>query len=525
MSNLNPEFVRNSLESKPSNKAALNLIEAFQQDEAKRGCGGAFVTPYAYWQNNLDEGLKQRLLEYVDIVIEAVPDAQTYAACLGIQMRLYQRDWSLLSDVESAGGREDLVHWPSCLLLEATTILRAAVNWPALKKFTRQALLYFPRDHTDAGVITDCFVLAAYRLLGRAFNKGNDKAGAVQAFAADVDRATEYLGDDIKNSHFYRSLLAKCNGDYVASVNHVFAAQKAKGKVIILFQQLENFVDTETIGNKPSPELREKFEAVKLQFNHKANEDETTLLLSMDERYFTLFCGKYLESYGHWAPAGLVHLHCVNFSPSQEALDAIERSASCRINYTVDMQPAIIDSKNLYAGYCAGARYMYLPLYFKEYKNIVITDVDGLLVAPPGGLLQHAKNAIVLDTDLLKTGPPAHPGYSRTTGFLWEAIKAGTFAISRTDSNQTFATLVANYLQIQVRRCADHGHKMFYTDQIGLLLAYMALQDKCSFVGSDDIFRQQGDWSFAAKGDAKQAFQKAFNYKNNGAPRVDISQP
>lgn len=521
MSNLNPDFIRNVLENMPSNRGALTLIEAFQQDEALRGGGGAFVTPYAYWQTHLDEGLKQRLLEYVDTLTQETPDPQTCAACLGIQMRLYQRDWPLLSNVEQADLREDTANWPPCLLLEATIILRAAVNWPALKRFARQALLHFPRRHSDAGVIADCLVLAAYRLLGRAFNKGRYTADTVQAFAEDVERATEYLGKDTKNSHFYQSLLAKCNGDYVASVNHIFAAQKAKGKVIILFQQLENFVDMTAIAHKPSPALGKMFEAVTHHFNHKPNDDETTLLLSMDERYFTLFCGKYLESYGHWTPAGLVHLHCINFSPRQEALEALEKSANCRINYTVDMQPAVAGSKTLFAGYCAGARYMYLPLYLKEYKYIVITDIDGLLVAPPDGLLQNAKDAITLDTDLLKTGSSVQSGGSDTKGFLWETIKAGTFAISRTASNQAFAALVANYLQKQVKRCAEHGHKMFYTDQIGLLLAYMTLLNKCSFVRSEDIFRQKGDWSFAAKGDAKQAFQQAFDYKDNGTLKVD----
>ena len=195
-------------------------------------------------------------------------------------------------------------------------------------------------------------------------------------------------------------------------------------------------------------------------------------------------------SYGRWNPNGLAHLHCINFVPAASALSALETSSNTRINITCDIQPELDQSENLFGGYAAGARYIFLPVYLQRYKNIIITDVDGFLVAPTDKIWdRQPKSTIMLNTKLF--GPNVGTGRhnSWTTGFLWELIRAGNFAIQRTEKNMQFAHIAANYLAEQTAKCKQRGYELFYTDQIALLLAYKALQNECSFAHSVEVLR------------------------------------
>lgn len=492
MRDLKPEFIYEFLNDGPSQTTIADLLAAFQQDEATRDGPHTYRIPYAYWQNCLDDTLKQEIAGRIDTQIIDETDLQTHIACLGIQMRLYPRQWPLLNAVKARGASEYLSPWSVSAVLEAISIYRAVFDWPTLLSFTQRAMQIFPRAHQDAGIITDCFVLAAYRLMGQDINRGKDGSQALANFTAHIKMALAYIGNDTKNGHFYQSLQAKSEGNIDASIQQLVDAQKADGKVIVFFQRLENFLDVKSIAKTPTPLLQRLLAAPTYNFRHQAGEEETVLLVSLDEEYFEKYCTDFLSSYGHRNIDGLAHLHCINFVPPASVLSALEASSNTRINITCDMQPELAKSENLFRGYAAGARYIFLPLYLERYKNIVITDVDGFFLAPSDKIWnRHPKSTIMLDTKLFAPDVGEGRHNSWTTGFLWELIRAGNFAIRRTEKNMQFAHIVANYLAEQITKCEQHGYELFYTDQIALLLAYKALEQECTFGHSFEVLRQR----------------------------------
>ncbi len=73
--------------------------------------------------------------------------------------------------------------------------------------------------------------------------------------------------------------------------------------------------------------------------------------------------------------------------------------------------------------------------------------------------------------------------------------------------------MLANYLTEQIKLCRDKGLRLFYTDQIGLLLAFAACKNTCDFRPMAGLFNQQGRWKLVGAGEVKSKFQQAINYK------------
>ena len=286
MRDLKPEFIVEFLNDGPSQVTTQNLLTAFQRDEANRDGTHTFKIPYEYWQSRLTDGLKKKIAGRIDAQIAGESDLQTYVACLGIQMRLYPRQWRLLETLRQHSASTDLSTCSNSTILEAISIYRAVFDWPTLLSFTRAAMQVLPRTHRDAGIIADCFVLAAYRLMGQAFNRGQDNSQTLTNFTAHINVALSYIGGHTKNGHFYKSLKAKSSGNIDASIQHLLKAQKADGKVIVFFQRLENFCDAKSIPKAPTSLLQSLLAAPSYNFHHQAEDEEAVLLLSLDEKYF-----------------------------------------------------------------------------------------------------------------------------------------------------------------------------------------------------------------------------------------------
>ncbi len=123
--------------------------------------------------------------------------------------------------------------------------------------------------------------------------------------------------------------------------------------------------------------------------------------MSIDARYLDLYGEKLLESFAYWNPGGLIHIHCVNFEPEQIHLSSLETTYGLQINYSVDQQAGLEEAPHLYAGYCAGARYLYLPRYLEHYGKVAISDIDGVIRTSLAALWNDGNRAIQLTSKLI----------------------------------------------------------------------------------------------------------------------------
>lgn len=487
-----------------------DIMAAFHAAEDAADGPDAQKIPYFRWQHAVTPQQKKQLEAIADAALaDTQASAETLTLATGLMMRLSKEAANNLGQFQEAADTLTGASGPT-ILYEAGNILRAVTDWPRLEALCGHALEQFDRSDMRLNILADWFVLARYRQLVRKFEVNRLSGDDTVAFEAVIERLAAALGRDTKNVAFYQSILATLRGALEDAVAWILKAQQLPGKVIVLFQRLESFCSLEDLASAQSPAHKTLAGPLDHHFLHQAGTDPV-LLLSADQGYVERYFDKLCESFGYWNPGGLVHLHCVGFALDEMARRALETSHNVRINYTADRQPAIEADEELFPGYCANARYLFLPQYLAQYQRIAITDIDGVIRRPLKDLWRKGEDAIRITTKMLDDNWGA-------TRLMWEAIAAGSLAISNTPANAAFAWRVANYLADQVEVCRTRGMKLFYTDQIGLLLSYLASRNSCEFKPLSGLYRQRGRWAFGGGGGTRAAHQKALDYKTPDKP-------
>lgn len=486
------------------------IIAAFHAAEDAVDGPEAQKIPYFRWQHKLTKQQTWQLTQIANTALSnETADAATVVLAAGLQMRLPAKGAPNEALIKKTTAALEHKADPT-VLYEAGNILRAITAWPHLEDLCDSALPTFERGDMRLNIVADWFVLARYRQMVRKFEVNRLSESDINDFESLIKRLSGAMGSDSKNTAFYRSILATLRNDLMSAVDWILRAQNLPGKVIVLFQRLESFCSLDDLMAEQTPAHKDLTQTLDHHFLHAAR-GGPALLLSADCGYVDRYFDKLCESYGYWNPDGLIHLHCVGFSLNDTVRQTLENSHGVRINYTVDRQPAIEADEELFPGYCANARYLFLPHYLAHYQRVTVTDIDGVIRRPIGDLWPKGDNAIRLTTKILDENWGA-------TRLLWEAIAAGSLVISNTPENSVFAWRVANYLASQVEICRERGMKLFYTDQIGLMLSYLASQDTCRFKPLSGLYRQRGRWAFGGGGTSRAAHQQALDYKSPDEP-------
>ena len=485
-------------------ETALLLLSTLLQTEADTDGPRVHRMPYFRWEHRVPESTKQNVQRALDgLTASPVNDLSLEVVKVGVFMRLYGgrgTDAIKLDELVNQGVSKET---PAEVLFELGNIYRALTNWQTLQTIAETTLNHQPAGSWQRHVTADWLILARYRQLLKKLDAGKLTDTDLRAFKESAQFCTEALGNETKNTIFYQSLIAMLEGDIDGALDLLLMAQSLPGKLIILFERMEFFTNPEKLKAMPDTLVQNLVKNLTDHTPHQEGE-AGMLLVSLDKVYFAQYGETFLTSFGQQNPDGLVHLHCVDFRPDSTRITELERAANIRINFTVDTPPDDVQEKHLFNGYCAGARYLFLHHYLTMYRRITVSDVDGVITRDLQDVWRDNCGAILLSSQLIN---PAR----RNTRLLWEAIAAGSFAISDTPANRRFTNRLANSLADQLTLCRDRKTKLFYTDQVSLFLAYMASKNECTFKPLNRLFSQKQGWQLDGATDAKIAFQKAAN--------------
>ncbi len=499
-------FILSFLKSNPQKADLRALLAQFHKAEALLDGPDVQRIPYFRWHDSITKQQAKQLQSMVQGVCNRGDNApETVAVAAGLLMRVTTGEPAAVQILKPLVPQllEDCSD--ETIVFELGNLFRALPNWPLLQQVARAAVTLFSGKQWQCNIACDWLMLANYRLLVKKFEANTVSPSDIEELEFEIDQLAGTIGEDTKNIAFYRSLAATLNNQIEAAIDWKLKARTLPGKILVLFRRLESFVPISALKRQPSTSFIQLENSVVPHFTHPAPE-AGVLLVSIDKRYFELYAEKLLESFAYWNSGGVIHLHCINFEPATDQLAALEQHHTVKINHSVDSRPELENAPNLYAGYCAGARYLFLPRYLEHYGRVAVSDIDGVIRVPLAELWQDGNCAVHLTSKLVS------PEWT-STRLLWEAIAAGSFAIADAPPNRDFAWILANYLAEQIDFCRDNGLRLFYTDQIGLLLAYAASKDTCDFRPLTGLFSQQGRWQFSGAGDAKTQFQSSVNYK------------
>lgn len=232
------------------------------------------------------------------------------------------------------------------------------------------------------------------------------------------------------------------------------------------------------------------------------SQQKSCSLVACDEGYFYQYFAGFAESFALQNPGGLLHFHGVGFKPSSAAILERIDGLGIEVNVSHDKQDLSALLPDRFKGYCAGARYMYLPFFLQHYDRIIIHDVDGVLTTDMESIWANSDADIMISSLML--------GAKRRAYFaLWSNIGAGAFAIRRSEGGIAFANALSGYLAEQFTVSDHDERRYFFSDQTGLLLATLAFRDKVAIEKMPQIFEQSTQHSGPGRDKAKKQAQAA----------------
>ncbi|PCI59307.1 MAG: hypothetical protein COB37_11725 [Kordiimonadales bacterium] len=480
----------------------LGTLHTFEEGNTS---GNVHQVPYKFWDGALPKEKTEALLAKIRGPIEqAQNDLVTLICCCAVLTRAGYRNHSLYTGLASKIAKAELGTFSSELLQEACDILHSFSAWTELSQVAAHGLKHFVRLPKFSAICSDWIVLAHYRMLMPLFRNNQLEQQHIAAFENTLNGIAEACEITAKNKLIHQGILAGLRRDPETAVTQMLGSQNTNGYGIKLFQLAENIVSPKSLLAEPHPSYAHRKRHLDIQMTH-ADTGRAALLVSTDQTYFERYAEKLIESFGFWNEGAIIHFHCVNFSPCPDLLARYETIHKVLLNFTVDSQPTILPASEIFKGYCAGARYLFLPDYLLHYRKVIVSDIDGLIVKNIDGLWRGDKHAILLSTKLLDKGQL----YGR---LIWESIAAGSFGITDSPDNRDFALKVSHYLCQQLDLSEDQNLSYFFTDQIGLMLSYLGSRNTCIFEKGGAPFTQGLGWGFNDDG-KKAAKQATTDYK------------
>lgn len=325
-----------------------------------------------------------------------------------------------------------------------------------------------------------------------------------------ADLADAVLGPENEAGHHYRGLIAAMEGDLKAAIS-LHSKRRAQGYRTQFFRTADQIDDLEALQGSASGELCWPSQPI---WDRRESGQLSCSLIACDEAYFYQFFKGFAESFALQNPGGLLHFHGVGFSPEMEVIEERIRGLDIEVNVSHDAMDVKSLLPDRFKGYCAGARYMYLPVFLEHYERIIIHDVDGVLTTDMESIWAHSDADIMISSLALNEDRRGHFA-------IWSNIGAGAFAIRRTEGSVQFATALSRYLAEHFVTSADDKERYFFSDQTGLLLATLAYKDTVSMVRMPQIFSQTDETRGPGRGKVKKAAQAAALEKQREAAQKD----
>ena len=345
----------------------------------------------------------------------------------------------------------------------------------------------------------DMLVQAIYQLLAPKIFRNTISGDDVASLKAAIASTEMILGADHPKLAHYCGLLASVSGDLEKAADFHAGASSQTGYSTQFFRAATNVVpigEMKAFAGQAFHSLPEDC------WNMRHADCRECTLLSTDQGYFSQYFEGFLESFSLLNPGALLHVHAIGFKPKLSRIVALENRFGVHINVTHDPQPTQGLSPDMFKGYCAGARYMYLPQYLGRYDRVVIHDIDGVLETSMDSVWQGRGDDTIMVSSLV-------PDDNRRGHFaFWSNIGAGAFAITANEPNLKFGSALSGYLHSRFEACQKTGGRFFFTDQVGLLLATLAFKDECNIERMPPIFKQSSDTRGQLRDRAKKEAQE-----------------
>lgn len=318
--------------------------------------------------------------------------------------------------------------------------------------------------------------------------------------------ADEAFGGESSGSGHYRGIIAAMEGDLDSAIEfHAGASNTGyRTQFMRAGANVISLSDMRTLGASVVP-TPARFQPV----SDKSEQSDCSLI-ACDKGYFYQFFDGFAESFSLMNPGGLLHLHGVGFKPDLNHIAEAASAFGIEINVSCDDMDMSRLTPDMYKGYAAGARYLFLPTLLESYERIIVHDIDGVLEKDMHSIWASSDADIQISSLVLEDNRRGHFAF-------WSNIGAGAFAITRSSASLKFANALSNYLSVRFRVCEQTGGRYFFTDQVGLLLATLAYKDDVSIARMPQIFSQSDETRNTGRGKAKKAAQAAALEKQKTA--------
>ena len=389
------------------------------------------------------------------------------------------------------------------LIFDLLLMLHVVEDWAGLGKASEAILRSDLDDHDLRDLAADMLVQARYQLIKLKIFQNSLTEDDVTSVAAAITVTENTLGPHHPKHAHYQGFLSAISGDLEKAVELHAGAPANTGYSTQFFRAAANVISLAEMKAFAGMPMRSLPDGC-WHMRHTGHSECS--LISTDQGYFTTYFDAFLESFSLLNPGALLHVHAVDFEPGVARIVELETRHGVHINITHDKQSLQRLNPDLRKGYCAGARYMYLPQYLALYSRVIIHDIDGVLETSMADVWQSKggqnRDSAVMISSLV-------PNDDRRGHFaFWQNIGAGAFAIAASTANLKFGTALSGYLQSRFDICQRTGGRFFFTDQVGLLLATLAFKDECTIVRMPAIFSQSGDTRGQQRGQAKKDAQE-----------------
>jgi len=480
----------------------LALSKTCRAIERRDVIGSYFRVPYYAWKSRLKKEDRLKLLQNLraaakhhdltdhDLVIYT----GLVARLLGLSeeernsFNLYQRQLTSVATFDASH------------LFEFMLVLYAERDRAAVKKFTALALERPDLTPWQRELYCDFHMEVSYQLIATHIFQNNLEPAHLADLYSAYNLVLAQLGADSPHMPHYQGLIA-CVEKRMDDAVSLFASDKVgqayRSQFFRAGANIVSLKHLEALAASPCAVTGS------LTFGMRNKTIKSCTLISCNAVYFYMYAEGFVESFSIHNPGGLVHIHAVDFEPEEDRIEAMEKAYGVHINITLDRQPLGDLSPDLMKGYCAGARYMYLPAYLERYDRVIITDVDGVLNTSQQAVWQASDASVLLSTLFMEPDRRAH-------FVFWSNIGAGATGLRADDGGRAFAHMIGAYLLERFVVCQKEGGRFFFSDQVGLLLSLLALKAKYGFARMPALFDQSGSNKSAGRGKAKKDAQEAL---------------
>lgn len=296
----------------------------------------------------------------------------------------------------------------------------------------------------------DMLVQARYEQIIPRIKQNKLEPNQIQLLADGIAVARETLGDQNGAGHHYEGLLSAIRGDMTRAIE-LHSSKPAVGYRTQFFRTAEQVETLTKFKNTADP--KQSWPA-RPMWDSRDSAQLSCGLIACDKSYFYQFFEGFAESFALQNPGGLLHFHAVGFVPVMSEIAARTDGLDIEVNVSHDDMDLSALLPDRFKGYCAGARYMYLPFFLKHYENIIIYDVDGALTNDMKTIWSSSCADIMISSAYFDEEQGNH-------FVLWQNVIAWAFAIRRNAGTAEFVNALSGYLAERFALAADDQQRYF----------------------------------------------------------------